>query len=246
MRYYGITDKGLIRETNQDNYVTASNEVGDVFALVCDGIGGGNGGDVASKIAVDYLSEKFSKCNGFESDDDVRDWMNKTIRETNNLIFSKSLLSKQLKGMGTTLVGVLITKSAKYIINIGDSRVYCLNNNDFIQITTDHTLVEDLLKSGEISVEEANVHPKKNILTNALGVWENVKIDIDKYNKDADSFLICSDGLYGYTDHNKIKDVMLNRSLSTIRKVKQLLKIALDAGGYDNITMILIELEDEL
>ncbi|MFV0479080.1 MAG: Stp1/IreP family PP2C-type Ser/Thr phosphatase [Anaerorhabdus sp.] len=243
MRYYGITDQGLIRETNQDNYVTASNENGDVFALVCDGIGGGRGGDVASKMTIDFFSEVFSKNQGFKSEEEVVAWIQEKVKEANDSVFTKAAGSRQLKGMGTTMVGVLLTSVGRFIINIGDSRVYSLKKEDFKQITHDHTLVEDLLSSGEITAEEARVHPKRNVLTNALGVWDKARVDITKYEEEAQAFLVCSDGLYGYLDHEEIKKVMLSQSLTTGRKVQKLLKLALDVGGYDNITMILIELE---
>ncbi len=243
MRYYGITDKGLIRATNQDNYVIASNEKGDVFALVCDGIGGGQGGDVASKMAVDFFSETFSENQGFNDEQEVQTWVRSKIKEVNDLIFSKSTESTSLKGMGTTLVGVLLTKIGHYVINMGDSRVYSLKGDQFVQITKDHTLVQDLLINGEITHAEAKVHPKKNVLTNALGVWDSVRVDFAKYTEPIESFLICSDGLYGYIEHKVIQEVMLDQALTTGRKVQKLLKLALEAGGYDNITVILIELE---
>lgn len=244
MKYYGITDKGLVRETNQDNYVTASNSVGDVFAVVCDGIGGGQGGDIASKLAIDFFSEAFSENDGFSDAEDLKRWVRQKIGQVNDLIFSKSTESHNLKGMGTTLVGLLITKVGRFVVNMGDSRVYCvLKDGQFVQVTQDHTLVQELLRTGEISEEEALFHPKKNVLTNALGVWDQSRVDIEQYDQPAEAFLICSDGLYGYTDHERIQEVMLDKGLTTGRKVQKLLKLALDAGGYDNITMILIELE---
>lgn len=243
MRYYGITDKGLIRETNQDNYVIASNVVGDVFALVCDGIGGGRGGDVASKIAVDYFSEVFSQNEGFLNQEDIIQWVKKHVSIANDEIFTQSTKTKELTGMGTTLVGVLLTKVGRVIVNMGDSRVYSVINHDLKRITTDHTLVQDLLQSGEITYQEAENHPKKNILTNALGVWDTTRVDVFETQDSAESFLICSDGLYGYVEHEEIKKVMFNEKLTTGRKVKELMKLALNVGGYDNITIILMELE---
>ncbi len=179
MKYYGITDKGLVRKTNQDNYVIAFNEMGDVFALVCDGIGGGQGGDVASKIAIDYFSEVFSENQGFLDVQSAQTWIRYHVGKANDLIFSKSTTSSNLKGMGTTLVGVLLSKVGRFIVNVGDSRVYCVFENiEFKPITDDHTLVQDLLRNGEITLKEAEFHPKKNVLTNALGVWDHARVDI--------------------------------------------------------------------
>ncbi|MFV0552201.1 MAG: Stp1/IreP family PP2C-type Ser/Thr phosphatase [Anaerorhabdus sp.] len=244
MRYYGVTDKGLVRKTNQDNYVIASNEVGDVFAIVCDGIGGGKAGDVASKIAIDYFSEVFSENKGFKDRQDVVIWIRYHISKANDLIFVKSTTTNVYKGMGTTFVGVLLCRVGRFVVNIGDSRVYCTYpDGRFIPVTKDHTLVNDLLKTGEITKEEAEFHPKKNVLTNALGVWDNVRIDIEEHPESISSFLICSDGLYGYVEHDVIKKVMTSKELSTTLKVRNLLNKALRVGGYDNITIILIELE---
>lgn len=244
MRYYGVTDKGLVRKTNQDNYVIASNEIGDVFAVVCDGIGGGRAGDVASKLAIDYFSEMFSENSGFKDKEDVVTWVRYHMKKANDIIFSKSTTSSVLKGMGTTFVGVLLCKVGRFIINIGDSRVYSVTeDNRFKPITTDHTLVQDLIQAGEITKEEAEFHPKKNVLTNALGVWDNIRIDIDECVDKVKSFLICSDGSYGYIGHEVIEKIMLSNELGTTLKVRKLLNTALRAGGFDNITIILIELE---
>lgn len=244
MRYYGVTDRGLVRKTNQDNYVIASNEVGDVFAIVCDGIGGGRGGDVASKIAIDYFSEVFSENNGFTDRDEVFNWIRFHVAKANDQIFVRSTTTSIYKGMGTTFVGILLCKVGRFIVNIGDSRVYgAYPDSKFTPLTQDHTLVNDLLKTGEITQEEAEYHPKKNVLTNALGVWDSVRIDIHEHTGPISSFLICSDGLYGYVDHDVIKKVMVSKELSTTLKVRNLLNKALKAGGYDNITIILIELE---
>lgn len=244
MRYYGVTDKGLVRKTNQDNYVIASNEIGDVFAVVCDGIGGGRAGDVASKLAIDYFSEVFSENKGFKDKEDVIMWIRYHMKKANDVIFSKSTTSSILKGMGTTFVGVLLCKVGKFIVNIGDSRVYSVTENSFFKpLTTDHTLVQDLIQAGEITAQEAEFHPKKNVLTNALGVWDNIRIDIDECKEKVKSFLICSDGLYGYIGHEVIEKIMLSNELGTTLKVRKLLNTALRAGGFDNITIILIELE---
>ncbi|MEG0076932.1 Stp1/IreP family PP2C-type Ser/Thr phosphatase [Anaerorhabdus sp.] len=244
MRYYGVTDKGLVRKTNQDNYVIASNEVGDVFAIVCDGIGGGRAGDVASKIAIDYFSEMFSENKGFRDEEDVIRWIRYHLLKANDIIFTKSTTSNVYKGMGTTFVGVLICKIGRYVVNIGDSRVYCAYpDGRFVPVTKDHTLVNDLLKTGEITKEEAEFHPKKNVITNALGVWDNVRIDIDPHPEKINSFLICSDGLYGYVEHEVIYKIMMSKELSTTLKVRNLLNKSLKVGGYDNVTIILIELE---
>lgn len=244
MRYYGVTDKGLVRKTNQDNYLISTNTCGDVLAVVCDGIGGGKAGDVASKMAIDYFSEIFSIHNGFHDIEEARTWIRYHISRCNEKIYLKATNTNIYRGMGTTLSAVLISKVGKLIINIGDSRVYAVKNKGvFEKLTQDHTLVADMLKHGEITEQEAVNHPKRHVLTNAMGVWSNVRVDIDYLEEDVLEFIICSDGLYGYIKHELIESVMLNKELTTALKARRLLNFALRAGGYDNITIIIIELK---
>ncbi|NLC96938.1 MAG: Stp1/IreP family PP2C-type Ser/Thr phosphatase [Erysipelotrichaceae bacterium] len=244
MRYYGVTDKGLVRKSNQDNYIISTNKVGDVFAIVCDGIGGGRAGDVASKMAIDYFSEVFSKNTGFNDMEEIKTWVRFHISKCNEKIYIKSSTTNIYKGMGTTFTGMLISNVGKLVVNIGDSRVYGVNEFGFKQLTQDHTLVQDMLKHGEISEQEAINHPKRNILTNAMGVWSNVRVDIENYKEKLNDILICSDGLFGYVKEDLIEKVMLTDELTTTLKARKLLNLALKAGGYDNITIIIIELKD--
>ncbi|MGB4613576.1 MAG: Stp1/IreP family PP2C-type Ser/Thr phosphatase [Erysipelotrichaceae bacterium] len=245
MRYYGVTDKGLVRKSNQDNYIISTNKVGDVFAIVCDGIGGGRAGDIASKMAIDYFSEVFSQNSGFIDIEETKTWVRYHISKCNEKIYIKSSTTNIFRGMGTTLTGVLITKSGKLVINIGDSRVYAVDGYGiFRQLTQDHTLVQDMVRHGEITEQEALYHPKKNVLTNALGVWSNVRVDIDEYPEKFYDILVCSDGLFGYVKEEEIEKVMLTDELTTTLKVRKLLNLAIKAGGYDNITIIIIELGD--
>ncbi len=243
MRYYGVTDKGLVRKSNQDNYIISTNKVGDVFAIVCDGIGGGRGGDVASKMAIDYFSEVFSQNNGFIDLEEAKTWVRFHISKCNERVYIKSSTTNIYKGMGTTLTGVIIASFGKLVINIGDSRVYGVDDYGlFKQLTQDHTLVQDMVRHGEITEQEAINHPKKNVLTNALGVWSNVRVDIEPYYGKLYDILICSDGLFGYVKSEEIEKVMLTDELTTTLKARKLLNLAIRAGGYDNITIIIIEL----
>lgn len=244
MRYYGVTDKGLVRKSNQDNYIITTNKSGDVFAIVCDGIGGGRAGDVASKMAIEYFSEIFSTNEGFSDIEEAKTWVRYHISKCNERVYIKSSTTNVYKGMGTTLTAVLISKVGKLIINIGDSRVYGVDSyGNFVQLTQDHTLVSDMLRHGEITEQEAINHPKKNVLTNALGVWSNVRVDIEHYPYHLCDILLCSDGLFGYVKHEVIENVMLTDELTTTLKARKLLNVALKAGGYDNITIIIIELK---
>ena len=124
MKYFGITDRGKLRRTNQDNYVIASNASGDVFAIVCDGIGGGKGGDVASRLAVSHFSMAFSLADSFENETEVRRWLSLEIPAANTEIYETGIHTPGLKGMGTTMTGVLISRAGRFVLNIGDSRTY--------------------------------------------------------------------------------------------------------------------------
>lgn len=245
MKYYGITDKGKLRKTNQDNYVIATNNNGDIFAIICDGIGGGKGGDVASSMAVSYFSVAFANTGEFINDNHVREWLKENITAANHEIFQAGLDKASLKGMGTTLCGVLIASCGTYVVNIGDSRCYAYNKDGAFQlITMDHTLVNDMLIHGEITKKQADNYPQKNVLTNALGVWDTVRYDLNVHHEHVDGFLLCSDGLHGYVDLETIEEIVLDTKNDPSRRARRLLKAALDAGGYDNITAILIDVEE--
>ena len=246
MKYYGITDKGLLRKNNQDSYVIATNEADDVFAVVADGIGGNLGGDIASRMAVGYFSKVFSETTGFSSREEIKEWIARHISISNEQIFNYGKNHPAFKGMGTTFCGVMITKLGKYVVNIGDSRAYAwFDSGRFSQLTKDHTLVNDMIMHGQLTREEAKNFPKKNVVTNALGVWETVRSDIDTHQEKMGGLLICSDGLHGYVEEKKIRDIVFNKEMDPALRTRKLLKASLDAGGFDNVTIILIDLEGD-
>ena len=246
MKYYGITDKGKLRKTNQDNYVIATNESGDVFAIICDGIGGNRGGDIASQLAVSYFSEAFSRTSSFNDEYEIRRWIRTHVELANKKIYDTSQARPILKGMGTTLCGVLITEKSCFVVNVGDSRAYAYyKDGSFKQITVDHTLLNDMLMRGDITKEEAKDFPQKNVITNALGVWENVRCDITIQPDNIEGFLLCSDGLHGYVSERRISTIVKDTESAPSRRVRKLIKCGLDAGGFDNVTAIIIDLERE-
>ncbi|MBR3312280.1 MAG: Stp1/IreP family PP2C-type Ser/Thr phosphatase [Solobacterium sp.] len=247
MKYYGITNRGLVRKNNQDSYVIATNEVSDVFAIVCDGIGGNSGGDIASRMAVAYFSKAFSENKGFTDIESAKTWIRRCVSASNTEIFEYGKSHPKLKGMGTTLCGVMITRLGKFVVNIGDSRAYgCWSDGRFRQLTVDHTLVNDMLLHGELTREEAENFPRKNVLTNALGVWESVRCDIDVHEEDLRGMLLCSDGLHGYVKENEIRKILFGELTDPNLRCRKLMKAALDAGGFDNITVVLIDWEGDL
>ena len=246
MKYYGITDRGLVRRNNQDSYVIATNEAGDVFAIVADGIGGNLGGDIASRMAVAHFSKVFSENSGFSSAEEVRAWVSANVSEANRQIFMYGRDHAELKGMGTTFCGVIFTKLGRFVINIGDSRAYAWFKDGTLRLLTrDHNLVNDMILHGELTVEQAKNYPHRNVLTNALGVWETVRSDIDQHCEEMEGILICSDGLHGYVSGMQIASVLNDKSGDPVLRAKKLMKCALEAGGYDNITIVLIDLEGD-
>lgn len=246
MKYYGITDRGLVRKNNQDSYVIATNQANDVFAIVADGIGGNSGGDIASNMTVSLFSGAFSETVGFDSLEQAKDWIERMIETVNHEIYSYGISHPKLKGMGTTLSGIMITPLGKLVVNIGDSRTYAWwNDGRFMQVTTDHSLVNDMIMHGELTPDEAKKSPRKNVLTNALGVWQSVRGDITVHQEKMDGIMICSDGLHGYVDEKKIRSIILNPDMDPSLRARNLMKAALDAGGYDNVTVVLIDLEED-
>ena len=245
MKLFGITDQGLVRQNNQDNYVIAYNGVGDVLIIVCDGMGGAKAGDIASFEAIQYFSEVFALNQGFKSLEDIKEYLRYHIRKANEDIFTLATTSINYTGMGTTLVGVLLTKKYKIGFNIGDSRIYTIKNNNIYQVTVDHSYVNELLKKGEIDYESVKNHPKKNMLTKALGAFGSVTADYYLFNDFVEYMLLCSDGLHGLVDDEVLLSIVSQTNLTLQEKSNQLLKSALDAGGVDNITLVLVKFKED-
>lgn len=242
MIYFGASDVGLKRKENQDNFCVIENQHHALLAIVCDGIGGGKAGGVASSLAIESIKNAFLQAECFKDDVAVKRWLYKIIQQANDDIFTQSMQCMEYKGMGTTCVGVFIHQEITYIFNVGDSRIYGLYH-DLVCLTEDHSLVQDLLKNGEISEEEALHHPNRNMLTNALGIWDNVKVDINKIKGDYRSLLICSDGLHGYVREDDIYRIMIS-SKNVKEKVEACVYQSKAVGGYDNVSVILLEKEE--
>ena len=245
MKFFGATDTGLVRKANQDSYIIAFNETGDVFVIVCDGIGGSNAGDVASMTAINYLSNAFSVTHGFSSEEQLMGWMKEHLSKANDEVFTLSTTRKEYHGMGTTLVGLVVCHFGCFVVNVGDSRCYgYFKNGVFRCCTVDHNLLNDLVRSGEATVEEAQKNKQRNYLTNALGVWNSIKVDVFKIKDPVDTFLLCTDGLHGYVAESDIEKMICDDHLSLQNKNKQLIQLAMQSGGYDNTTVVLVKMEE--
>ncbi|MDO4500175.1 MAG: protein phosphatase 2C domain-containing protein [Erysipelotrichaceae bacterium] len=241
LKYYAKTDIGLHRSCNQDSYITITNNFGDFLALVCDGIGGGKAGDVASGEFVSYFERIFKDSGPFTSLEMAKEYITYYLRMANRHVYELSLTSKSLYGMGTTVTGILITSFGTLSINLGDSRVYGVLDKRLFRLTNDHTLVNQMLMNGEITYEESINHPKKHFLVKAAGVFEEIDFDVHKV-KDMKYYLICSDGLCGYVKDDELLNIVDSYEYDTCRqKCDELVNLALLKGGYDNITVVVVE-----
>lgn len=238
MNYYALSDIGSFREKNQDAYYVGTNTDGDFLALVLDGVGGSKAGEVASNKAVEYIRDNFENSGSLINLKETKDYVDHLITKTNEYIFNLSLSNNNYYGMGTTLTGIYISKFGAFSINVGDSRVYGIKENKIELLTDDDTLINQMLKSGDISKEEAYNHPDRHCIVKAIGMAKKVEptlSDVDKY----DYYLVCSDGLHGYVDEDKILEV-ISEDTSLKQKCDELLSLSLLAGGYDNITVVLV------
>lgn len=233
------TDIGKVRMTNEDQAMGLTNARGNILLVVCDGMGGQNKGDLASKIAIDILKEEFSNIKKIRTKAGAYYWLSKTLRKANTAIFNEASRNPLYSGMGTTITAILLLNNYLLVAQAGDSRAYTLSNN-FEQITEDQTYVNYLFKTGQISEEEIQTHPKRHVLMNALGIYPSVDLDIKvkKYNNE--SLLLCSDGLYNNVNKTDIEAILRNED-SCEQKVHELINIANANGGSDNIAVVIWE-----
>jgi PPM family protein phosphatase len=235
------TDKGKVRQHNEDSVDVFKNSHGDYLAVVADGMGGHRAGDVASQLAITSLKDMWKNTEKFETADQAENWLKTTINEVNKEVYSYSQSHSECEGMGTTLVGAICTSLFATIVNIGDSRGYILNENGFHQLTEDHTLVNELVRSGEISKEDAEHHPRKNVILRAIGTETSITMDIKTIMfEDDDVLLLCSDGLSNKVSEQEMKEILSNDD-SLEKKGEKLVHLANDYGGEDNITVLIVE-----
>lgn len=245
MNLYGLTDIGLVRKNNQDSYAIRVLDDNVAIAVVCDGMGGAQAGNVASAVAVEAFAaalEDACKQGIPESAEQKQEMLRNACRSANAQVFELSENNPEYHGMGTTLVAALILDHESYLINVGDSRGYILTNGQLSQITTDHSLVQALVDCGDITPEEARTHPKKNVITRALGIDDAVRSDVFCVrHEDRDVILLCSDGL-----SNTVTDEMLECELKQLsspeKTARNLLSLAVEQGAPDNVTVILAQL----
>lgn len=216
-------------------------ESGLVVAVVCDGMGGHKAGEVASQLAVDTFREAMEGISASLTLDERKTLMSQAILQANEAVYNAASNNEEYENMGTTVVAALIQDDNAVIGHIGDSRVYKWRDQVLTQLTEDHTLVYELVKSGQITLEEAATHPRRNVITRSLGTDEQVEVDIicTGWRQD-DILLLCSDGLTEMVKPSEIIATLEQNELSLDLKADRLLQLALQAGGYDNITVILL------
>ncbi len=241
MKAVFMTDRGKVRQHNEDNGGVFLNMSGQKIAIVADGMGGHRAGDVASHLTIMKLKEKWEETDGIESAEQAEKWFRENIKLVNIDVFQHAQNHLECEGMGTTIVAVILTELFSTIAHIGDSRCYILNESGFSQITEDHSLVNELVRTGQISKEDAENHPRKNVLTRALGTEVFVDMDINTIVfEEGDFLLLCSDGLSNKVHEHEMASTL--KSEKTIEdKAAALIDLANEYGGEDNISLVIIE-----
>lgn len=230
---------GKQRADNQDYVDVFTNQAGQHLALVADGIGGHQGGDVASAMAVSHLGHDF-ELTAWTTTAAASQWLSQQITMENHSIIEKSNQFADLNGMGTTLVAVVYFTDEVVIASIGDSRAYLLRDGQLRQLTEDHSLVNELVKRGEISRQAARHHPQKNVIIRSLGISNDANFDLNTYPLVLnDQLLLCTDGLTNMVDDQQIATV-LESTQPLEAKCDQLIELANAAGGLDNISVLII------
>lgn len=231
-----ITDPGKIRDHNEDSVIIVQNQSGEYLLAVADGMGGHLCGEVASSIAITHIGKRFKELSSIGNKEDAINWIKETVSEINVLIFKYTESHPESSGMGTTFVVAVLTESFLLYGNIGDSSGFAYKKGKLQKITVDHTLVNLLVKSGELTEEEAASHPRKNVLMKALGSTTSVEMDVFDVERDVDGILLCSDGLTNMLDAEKIAKV-LKEDLTLDNKLRKLVYKCNNRGGNDNISI---------
>ncbi|HJE86307.1 Stp1/IreP family PP2C-type Ser/Thr phosphatase [Levilactobacillus brevis] len=237
------TSIGKQRADNEDYVDVFTNQAGQHLAIIADGIGGHQGGDVASAMAVSHLGHEFEQTK-LTTPSAARTWITGEITAENQSIIDKSNEFADLNGMGTTLVAALYFTEEVVIASIGDSRAYLLRDRQFRQLTEDHSLVNELVKRGEISKQAARHHPQKNVIIRSLGISTDARFDLNTYPLvPEDQLLLCTDGLTNMVTDAEIQQVLLSDH-TPAEKCDRLIEMANAAGGLDNITVLIIANDD--
>lgn len=240
MQTFSITDTGRMRNANQDYVFCEENAIGSFpnLFIVADGMGGHNAGDTASRMCVEEVvsqvekSTKVTPVGIFEQ----------AVSAANEAVYRASVSDAALDGMGTTIVAAVVLGDTAYIINVGDSRLYVYKDR-LSQVTVDHSLVEEMVQSGKIQKEDMRTHPNKNIITRALGTNPSVKADCFEIEvREGDVLLLCSDGLSNMLEDDRIEEILKENSDDIKAAGECMVNEANEAGGKDNISVVLVRI----
>lgn len=231
---------GKVRSINEDSYCIEQENV--ELYIVADGMGGYSCGDLASSIAVETIKDHIVKHINKELESElVKGIIHEAFNVANAAIYKESLSNANCIGMGTTTTLALYLNDKVYVGHVGDSRAYVIKNNQIKQISSDHSLIAELVKRGEISEDEAKLHPKRNVITRALGTSSTIRSDIFFVdNREIDILMLCTDGLSNYVEDEEINKILMSYKNSE-ECSEELVELANSRGGYDNITVITIK-----
>jgi protein phosphatase len=245
IEYASLTDTGQVRQNNEDSYgefvpedAAAFESKGALF-VVADGMGGHRGGEIASELAVRVIGDAYDE-NG--SSDPVEVLVS-AFGRANEQILAQSVSDSTLFGMGTTCTAMIVRRGRAYFAHIGDSRAYLLRDGEIVQLTQDHSLVGDMVRSGILSDEDARNHPKRNVITRSLGIQESTPIDTPHSPLElsvGDAILLCSDGLTSYVSDDELRDVLASQDPGSA--CSALVEMANGRGGRDNITVQIVRI----
>jgi len=238
MKVYAITDIGRVRALNEDSYYLPRE--GERFCAVADGMGGHNAGEVASAMAVQVFSEQMRGVGTITGQA-----LHAAVAQANDAVYRAALENEGMSGMGTTFSALARQDGDVLIAHVGDSRIYLIRHGAILQLTTDHTLVEEMVRKGMLTPREARFHPRRNIITRALGTDPRVEIDIVQMGaRPGDIFFLCSDGMTNYVEERQILQAAMGEG-DWQDKLRRLLAVALDNGGADNITALFAVIGEE-
>ncbi|MGN1345305.1 MAG: Stp1/IreP family PP2C-type Ser/Thr phosphatase [Eubacteriales bacterium] len=251
MLFYGKTDVGKRRDANQDNFIIRKYSDDVLAAVVCDGMGGANGGDVASMIAVDTFMAEVDKYESThpsffgDSEEEILDCLSAAVTAANRAVYKAASTDPSLAGMGTTLVACIISGENGYIVNVGDSRLYLISGDQIVQVTHDHSWVQAFIDAGKLSPEDAKKSRMKNAITRAVGTAKTVDVDwFVREMKPGTYAVLCSDGLTNHVEPDEIRGIVKNidRNGDIESACASLIECANSRGGFDNITAVILSI----
>lgn len=244
MKFQGKTDIGVMRHSNQDAYTSVNLPDGAVLAVVCDGMGGANAGNVASEKATEVISSFFERSyrNGLDAQG-ITALLQSAILSANIEIYDMAQKNPEHFGMGTTVVAAFVCERFAVVSHVGDSRAYLVSDG-ITQLTRDHSVVQSLIESGKLTPEEARVHPRRNVITRALGIEPEVLVDSEEYMVNpTESILLCTDGLSNFVTNEEMIRIFKTESYENLSD--KLVETANKNGGADNITVAIVTAEQK-